>query len=1309
VKHLFHSVACIALLTPTPFALAQSAFTPLQNLVPGLIDESERVTLKGNISPLAQPEFDRGSAAGSTPTGRIRLLLKRSATQQQALSQYLDDLQNPASAAYHKWLTPAQYGGAYGVSGSDLSRVQAWLESHGFKIEKTPESGNVVEFSGTLDQVERAFHTAIHRFAVNGQTHFANINDPQIPAALAPVIAGVGPLNDFRPKPSIVRGPGGHFDESSGRIVPDLTLSGGSVFYLFVDPADAAVIYDTPNSLLNPAYSGTSYDGTGISLGIIGGSDLTSADVANYRMAFLGESSGSVNLPTVVVDGNDPGLTGGGTEALLDTEVAGGIAPKAKIYFYTSADSDISSGIINAIFRALSDNTVSILSLSLSECEADLGTTGNQLILEAAQQAAAQGITFVVSAGDNGSAGCDNFDTASQAKGGFAVNGFASTPYGVAVGGTDFDVLSASFATYVNETTSGTPPYYETALKYIPESPWNDSTSVNNTYANNVAYKNSNGVGNIAAGSGGASAVYAKPAFQSSLTPNDGFRDLPDVSLLAGNGFYGALWVLCSDNVTDGVSSEAYTNCQTSGGQFTSNTTFEGVGGTSASAPAFAGMLALVAQAHGTASDNYRLGQANDVLYQLAQSKYSTVFHDVTEGNNSVACTSGSPDCGSNQFMTGYNAASGYDLASGLGSVNAAAMVSSWTSVSLGSTTTSLKINGSTAAYSGVHGQALTFNVGVTPATASGVVGVVDNADETNGGIQNNGQFAIQLSGGVGSANYNGLPGGSYTVWARYGGDTADASSTSAPAINVTISSEASTTTLAVNAYNSVTQNAISPTNVPYGSYIFADAQITGTSEGANTQGVATGTVTYKNGPSTLGTAAVSTGNQASWPPLTGTLYALPAGSYNLTAQYSGDASFSPSTGTASFTITKAPTTVTSGYLGAPVQYGDPEQIAANVSTSSIGIAPTGTFQFYVDGQPVLAPQPIDDSDGYQPNNTATPYAWADSETVYTFLSVGQHTLSAAYSGDSNYASGASVAGNVTVAQAQPFLNGIGWGVLNPPAVIGQQTTLEADLYGSQTGVLPTGSITFYDNGNAISGTVTYSSGESGRALFATMPYTFAATGNQTLTASYSGDINYLPVAISNASISNTVNVVGPFSLSAGSLSSVAPGQSGTDSVTVTPNGGFTGGVNLTCQVTTSIVNPNDQPTCSVSASVTISGSNAATATLTVNTTAATSAAVEHPLHRFLGGAGVSFALVFLFGIRLRARRMRFLLGIFVLAFVASAVGCGGGGSGAGGGGGGGGGGNPGTTAGIYTITVTGTDAATGKITAQTTVTLTVS
>ena len=740
----------------------------VSNRITAPIDESNLVALSGNIHPMAQARFDRGAAPSSMATGRIMLLLARSGAQQQALTDYLADVQNPSSPSFHKWLTPAQFGAAFGISDSDLQTVEGWLQSQGFKVEKVPAARNVIQFSGTAGQVESAFHTSIHAFSVLGETHYANVSDPQIPAALAPVVAGVTPLNDFRPKPHVVKGGSGHYDAATGTLQPDLTLFSGSTPLLFVDPADAATIYDTPNTNLNLNFtSGTTYDGTGVNIGVVGVSDLTIADVQNYRVAFLGETSGTVNLPTVIIDGDDPGLNGAGVETLLDNEVSGGIAPKAKVYYYAAADTDLTSGLYNAILRAIDDNAVAILSMSFGECEASLGTSGNSFLDEVAQQAAAQGISWVVSAGDGGSAGCDNFDTETQATGGLAVSGMASTPWTIAVGGTDFDVLPTAFASYANATSSGTAPYYRTALKYIPENPWNDSTTVDTAIANNVRYLNSQGQGNIVAGSGGMSNVYAKPSYQVSLTPADSVRDLPDVSLFASNGFEQAMWLICSDNVTDGDPFQTYTNCQTSGGALQSGTTFDGVGGTSASAPAFAGVLALVSQSQGGA----RLGQANSILYQLAKSKYSTVFHDVTVGNNSVPCVTGSLNCGTNLFLTGYAAGTGYDLATGLGSVDVKQLIANWSSVALTSTATTLSINGSTAAYSGVHGKSVPFAVGVTPTAATGAVAVIDTANQTSGGTgsgpQNNGQLSIALASGAGSASYNGLPGGTYTVSAR--------------------------------------------------------------------------------------------------------------------------------------------------------------------------------------------------------------------------------------------------------------------------------------------------------------------------------------------------------------------------------------------------------------------------------------------------------------------------------------------------------------------------------------------------------------
>jgi trimeric autotransporter adhesin len=1199
------------------------------NRVVAPIDETSLVTLKGNVHPMAQARYDRGPAPVSTPTGRIMLMLQRSTSQQLALTQYLADLQNPSSPNYHKWLTPAQYGALYGISDSDLQMVEDWLQGHGFTIEKVPQARNVIEFSGNFGQLQSAFHTSMHSLVVNGQNHVANMTDPQIPAALAPVIAGVGPLNDFHPKPPIVNGPRGHFDAASKRIVPDFTLlDSNNQDVLFVVPADASTIYDTPNSNLNGNFSGSnSYNGTGISVGIAGTSDLNLNDVTNYRTAFLGETTTNVNLPTVVVDGNDPGVVSGwAVEALLDNEVLGGMAPKATVYFYTGADTDLTTGFVDAAYRALDDNTVSILSMSIEQCEASLGQSGNLQAYEGEQQAAAQGISVIVAAGDDGSAGCDNFDTETQASEGFNVNGFATPPYAVAVGGTDYDALATAFSTYVgsDSSASNAPPYYRTAISYIPENPWNDSTTVNTTLSANVATEN-NDQTNIVAGSGGFSSCvtststactggYPVPAFQTGITPSGGVtnsnsvRMIPDVAFMAGDGFYYAAWALCSDPTSDG-STQSYTDCENNNGVFLqgSSTTpnyIESVGGTSAAAPAFAGMLALVAQAEGSSSDNYRLGDVNYVLYPLAASSttYASVFHDVTVGNNSVVCASDSPNCGTNGFMEGYNAGTNYDLASGLGSVDVTALVKNWGNLKFGSTATTLNINGSTAAYTGTHGASLTFNVGVSPTTATGNAAIIDTADETSGGtgagLQNNGQIAVPLANGAGSVQYNGLPGGTYTVYARYGGDGSNAASTST-GVNVTISPEASTTVLQVNAYNPQTDNSItSLTSIPYGSVILADAQIEGTAEGQNTQGTATGAVTFDNGSTMLGTANVNVDDLASYPPLSSSFVAFAPGSYSVTAAYSGDASFKSSTSSAvPFTVVKGITTAAAVANPTTVSSGGSTTITATLETPlSAGALPTGTVA----------------------------------------LTVGSNTVT-----------------------------------INLSTFAASETTIGSTAYLVLTG---TGSV----------------------------PASDLVSGTNTINVTYSGDTNY-------ATSTTSLTVTGPsgssgspsISLSSSGNISVDAGNTGTSTITVTPGGGFTGAVNLTCAVTTSIVNPNDPPTCSITSPVTISGTTAATSTMTIGTVETTggSTLAEPPLGKFFLGGGATLALLFFFGVPARRRAWRAALSVVAILFVAGAIGCGGGSKTTT---------TQGTTPGTYTATVTGADAATGKITSSVAVTITV-
>ena len=344
------------------------------------------------------------------------------------------------------------------------------------------------------------------------------------------------------------------------------------------------------------------------------------------------------------------------------------IAPGANLTLYTSQDTTFQAGLNLAIQRALDDNAINILNVSFGACEAYLGQSGNLEIFNFWQQAAAQGISVTVSTGDSGAAGCDNPNIETTATQGLEVSGFASTPYNIAVGGTDFNQNSTNESKYwstTNSTIGGS------ALGPIPEIPWNDSTSTIGALSGNMPTTIQGGT-NISGAGGGFSAClnadldqnsnvtacpdsaqapgfYAKPSWQSSFGTQNA-RQIPDVSLFAADGLHDSAWVICASGLGGNPTG---TDC-TPDAQGSFN--FQVVGGTSASSPAFAGALALVIQQLGGA--NVRLGQADYTLYPLSK-QFPAAFHDVTTGNISVVCARKlAPDCGTNGFLTGFDAGS---------------------------------------------------------------------------------------------------------------------------------------------------------------------------------------------------------------------------------------------------------------------------------------------------------------------------------------------------------------------------------------------------------------------------------------------------------------------------------------------------------------------------------------------------------------------------------------------------------------------------------------------------------------------------
>jgi hypothetical protein len=860
--------------------LAPSLGVAPRPLITQPVDEAQVTVLKGNTHRLARPEFDLGTAPATLPMQRMLLVLKRSPKQESALRKLLDDQQDKASSSYHKWLTPEQFGQQFGPTDSDMQTITSWLQSHGFQVGST-KGRTVLEFSGSASQVKQAFHTPIHKYVLKGEQHWANSSDPSIPTALTPAVAGVLTLHNFlkrshiriSPQPVaaklVSRGPGQR---------PQVTFpaQNGQPVTNALAPQDYAVIYHM--SPLN-----VDVIGNGTTIGVVGRSNLYNGgqDVDNFLSAI--GSANNFNRPdfSIVLDGPDPGDLGGGeeTEATLDSTWSGAIAPGATVNLVVSASTNTTDGTDLSELYIVENNLADIMTESFGTCEYD--STDSQVagVNALAEQAAAQGITYFVSTGDDGAEGCDDPDSETVASGPLSVNVLASTPYTVAVGGTQFNESGDETKYWTSSA-----PISETAISYIPEDVWNASCLSTACGSNAGILAGSGGVSSGNIGNGGTFPGFPKPVWQTGF--GDGLRDVPDVALTAAEH---DPYVLC-------IEGSCLPDAQ-------GNISIYFVWGTSAAAPSFAGIMAMVDQQ--ASAPNYfpvpRQGQADYVLYSLATSQQTNtaltglcngsstsalpnaacVFNDVTVGNNAVP---GEVNYG--LANADYQAGVGYDMASGLGSVNVTNLVNQWNSAAskFHATTTTLTFNSSTTL---VHGSPLNFTAAVAPTSATGTpsgdVALLISAFPV---VQGVGFFT--LTGGSVSSSISSLPGGTYALVAQYGGDSTFAGSTSLPTPDVTISAEPSTTTLSVLTFNQA-GNGIPFTGGAFGSLVYLRADVAGKSG----RGTPTGTVTFSDGfgpiPGIRNPYALNRQGNTATP---NGVITFDAGTHPISASYSGDASF---------------------------------------------------------------------------------------------------------------------------------------------------------------------------------------------------------------------------------------------------------------------------------------------------------------------------------------------------------------------------------------------------------------------------------
>ena len=1242
----FGSLAACAMVAITP--RAQTPATRIRSEISNVAVSP----LTASQQPLGSTQYDAGRMASDARLTGMSIVFNRSASQEADLQALMAAQQDPNSPQYHQWLSPEQFGARFGMAQSDIDKVQTWLQQQGFAIDSVARGRNMIRFSGTVGQLEQAFQTQMHYFKSNGETHFAPASLLSVPTAIAPTIAAVRNVSDFRPRPMHVST---HRAFTSGQ--------SGNVFFA---PGDIATTYD-----IGPLYT-AGVDGTGQSIAIVGQSAVLASDIEAFETAaglpkkdpvmVLVPGSGS----STVVAGGDEG------ESDLDIEWAGAIAKGATIDFVYTGNGGNKNAFDSIVF-AIDENIAPIISVSYGACETALG--GFSLETQLAQ-AALQGQTVLAASGDQGSTACsgdtqNGLTTTQQFA--LAVNYPASSPNVTAVGGTEIPAADgvdpntgtkgANYSTYWS--TNGTNDVLTSVKTYIPEIAWNDDST-------------QFGLG---ASGGGASTLFARPSWQTGVTgiPSGTKRLVPDVSLYSSAALPGYLF--CSSDQSNWNTTNAPLQAASCNSGFRDSTSQDltVAGGTSFATPIFAGMIALINQMQDWPKGQ---GLANPMLYTLAAgANYSTLFHDVTSGNNN--CTAGATSCGTT--TTGFSAGTGYDEVTGLGSVDVAVIAAAWlpkgTSTLISTKTTASAANTAPNVSTNDIITITVAQVGGT-ATPTGTVNLsIDGSGPYNGAGSTT--TPVTLTNGTATYTANFATAGAHTIVAQYAGDAANAPSTGA--VQITVQLLAATAT-----------PSFSP---PAGTY--------STSQTVTINDATNGATIYFT---TNGTAPTTSSTVYSSPITVSTSETVKA--IALANGFSASA-----VGSASYTISQVTTGAAQGAYFGTASNG--ETFEAIILPNNTLYALYGTTTGNVFNVLGLITGPGSSSNG----------SYSASITDYNYAG-GVYTGSVSAS----YVSGASINGTI-IDSGVGVLSFSGSVLPSSEYNFNAQASLST-IIGTWNGALlggiaasativSTGTFSGSSQGCSYSGNITPDS--SGMNFF-DFSLKYGASPcllpNQTQTGiaiDYllsNGSTRQLLGAVSSGSSGNvfiangTAGSTSPtFSLSA-TASTITRGSSGTSTVTIGSTNNYAGTITLSCALTSSPAGATDLPTCSSSQTVTLSSSaTSRSTTLTLSTTAASSALALPKLGNGGKWAGASsgtlLAMLIVLRLPKRRRYWQSTLGIVLtMAILGGLAACGGGGGS--GGSGGGRTNNPGTTGGAYTFTVTGAGSDSAKTTGTTTFVLTV-
>ncbi len=745
----------LAILTAL-FIFSMSSLAQTGDLVNAPVDPAVRVVLRGQHAPWALPQNIRGPVPGETMLEHLTLVLNRSPQQQKAFEQFLQQLQEPSSPNYHRFLTPVQVGKRFGAAQHDIDAISAWLRSQGLRVNSVSNSRMMIDFSGTAGLVGAAFATEMRNYIVNGEQRMATADDPQIPAALAWVIQSVSGLNTVNDH-SYHGAEQAQVPAPSGHEMPELSICNGETCTNFVTPDDFYTIYD-----LSGAWN-FDLQGGGETIAIIGRAKVYDPDIENFQtLSGLTKQDPTVIVPPNGLDPGAPAGTGGSAtddqlEATLDVMRAGSVAPAAAIDLVVSADDNGVSGLRIAAQYVVDTNPVpaQIMNISFGACEADRTQADVQFWDNLFSQGAAEGISTFVASGDAGVAGCDEYFHTPPQNQIASPNYICSSSYSTCVGGTEF-ADTADPSLYWSRTTGAD---LASALSYIPEGGWNEPL-------------NSQGGTQAASSGGGFSSYIATPDWQTGTgVPGTQGRYTPDIAFTssAHDGYFGCLAASGGTHPGD---------CVVRNGSFY----FEYFFGTSAAAPDMAGITALLNQKFQSPQ-----GEINQRLYYLASNPALKVFNDVTVDTSGVSgcavttpsmCNNSTPSpTGLTGGLSGYLVTPGFDEVTGLGSLDVSNLLANWYAGF--PATTSVVTSSVNPAF---QGEAVTFTATITTAGTNPPTGKVTFFNAYYAfpfGPIGTAVLSAVNGSQVATFTTSALPVGSYAVTAFYSGDANNTDSTS--------------------------------------------------------------------------------------------------------------------------------------------------------------------------------------------------------------------------------------------------------------------------------------------------------------------------------------------------------------------------------------------------------------------------------------------------------------------------------------------------------------------------------------------------